>query len=93
MSIINKINEGNVDEVDLLEFITSNDFEIALAAAESPLSSSPILAIAALDSDKRIRIAALKNKNMDDETVILLCNDPDTEVSSIAKKELRRRNL
>lgn len=82
-----------VDESDLFEYITSNNFNIALAAAESPLATSIILNVAALDTDDRIRLAALKNKNVSLETILKLCNDHNPTVAAFAKEEAKRRGL
>lgn len=93
MNTIEKIKSGMVDEADLFEYITSNDFNIALTAAESPLATSSILNIAAIDNDERIRTAILKNKNISQETVLTLCNDLNSIVAALAKKEAERRGL
>lgn len=39
MDILEYIRSGKADEVDLLEYVTDNDVEIAVAAAESPLAN------------------------------------------------------
>lgn len=93
MGILNKILSGNVDTADLFEYVTSNDFQIALAATQSPLADEIILGVAALDADKRIRIAALNNPNISDETIIRLYSDPDFEVADTARLIAERRNL
>jgi len=93
MNTIEKIKSGMVDESDLFEYITSNDFNIALAAAESPLATSIILNVAAMDNNERIRLAALKNKNVSLETVLKLCNDYHPTVAAFAKEEAKRRGL
>ena len=45
--ILSAIEDRRLDEADLLELVTDNDFEIALAATRSPDSTGPILDIAA----------------------------------------------
>lgn len=93
MNIVMKIKSGETDEFELLEYITSNDFDVALAATESPLASSKILKIAVKDKDERIRIAALRNKNISDELILMLCNDNNFSVASLARAEAERRHL
>ena len=61
--ILSAIEDRRFDEADLLELVTDNDFEIALAATCSPDSTGPILDIAAHDRDARIRLAAANNNN------------------------------
>lgn len=93
MDNIEKINLGNVNEADLFEYATSNDFMTALTAVSSPLATSVILDVAALDQDARIRIAALKNKKISDKTLLRLCNDNNSFVAKIAQEEAERRGL
>ena len=64
MNIIQKIKNGEVDEVDLLEYITDNDIDVAIAAAESEIATEPILDIASRDKDRRVRKAVVCNKNI-----------------------------
>jgi len=39
---IKQIESGMLDEADLLKLVTSNDFDIALAVAESEYATAPI---------------------------------------------------
>lgn len=93
MNIVEKIRSGQVTELELLDYITNNDFSIALAAAESPLASSAVLQIASHDNDSRIRLAALKNKNIPSKAVLFLCHDQDSSIATLAKNEAERRGL
>lgn len=86
MSALNRIKNGECDEADLLEYITDNDIEVAVAAAESTMATEPILAIAA--RDKRVRAAALRNPNIGKNTIEYLVNDLDVEIAEEAKKIL-----
>ncbi|MCM1124132.1 MAG: hypothetical protein NC416_16245 [Eubacterium sp.] len=88
MSSIELIKAGEVDEVDLLEYITDNDIEVAIAAAESDLATEPILDIAAHDRDARVRLAAVNNVHIGRNTLMLLKNDIDDEIARIAAKRL-----
>jgi len=88
MNIIDMIRTGNVDEADLLEYVTDNDINIAIAAAESDLATEPILDIAAHDKDKRVRLAAVNNTNTGKETLLLLSKDADSEIVAIANERL-----
>lgn len=88
MSALNRIKNGECDEADLLEYITDNDIEVAVAAAESTMATEPILAIAARDRDKRVRAAALRNPNIGKNTIEYLVNDLDVEIAEEAKKIL-----
>ncbi len=92
MDIIEVIKSGKCNEADLLEFITNNDIEIAIAAAESELATEPILDIAAHDRDKKVRMAALNNPNIGDKTLKFLFNDQDEDIVALAKSILKRRN-
>lgn len=93
MNIIERIRSGQVSELELLDYITSNDFSIALAAAESPFASPSVLQIASHDNDSRIRLAALKNENIPTKAILFLCNDPDPFIAALAKEEAERRGL
>lgn len=93
MNIVEKIRSGQVTELELLDYITNNDFSIALAAAESPLASPAVLQIASHDNDSRIRLAALKNKNIPSKAVLFLCHDQDSSIATLAKNEAERRGL
>ncbi len=90
MGIIEKIKCGNVTELDLLEYITDNDISVAIAAAESKLATEPILDIAAHDKDREVRLAAVKNPNMGVDTLKMLKEDVDLEISRIATLRLER---
>ena len=61
MDIIEKIKNGDVDELDLVEYVTDNDINIAIAAAESKLATEPILDIAAHDKNREVRLTAVRN--------------------------------
>ena len=89
--ILSAIEDRRLDEADLLELVTDNDFEIALAATRSPDSTGPILDIAAHDRDARIRLAAANNNNCGEKTLIFLSTDKNAEIASFAKKRLGDR--
>lgn len=91
MNIIEMIKNGNCDEADLLEYITDNDIEIAIAAAESELATEPILDVAAHDRDERVREAALNNPNIGNKTLRFLLNDQNENIASKAKNILEGR--
>lgn len=93
MTPIEKINSGNVDEADLLEFITDNNILIAIAAASSPLATTHILDIASLDQDYRVRLAALNNEHLSQSALLSLCDDPEPLIAQQAKELIKRRNL
>lgn len=88
MSAIEKIKAGGIDEAELLEYITDNDIEVAIAAAESELATGPILDIAAHDKDRRVRLAAVNNVHTGKDTLLLLAGDSDGEVAKIASVRL-----
>ena len=90
MDIIEKIKSGDVDELDLLEYITDNDINTAIAVAESELATEPILDIAAHDKDRKVRLAAVRNPNIGIDTLKMLSKDNDFEISQIAKVRLER---
>jgi hypothetical protein len=77
-----------LDEVDLLELASNNDFDLACAVASSRYSTEPILDISAHDRDERIRLAAVTNTNCGIRTLEYLQKDSDSEISMIAKKRL-----
>ena len=91
MDIIEMIKSGNCDEADLLEYITDNNIEIAIAAAESISATEPILDVAAHDRDERVRMAALNNPNIGNRTLEFLLNDQKEEIVTKAKMILERR--
>ena len=90
-SLINAIKTGKIDEVGLLDYVTDNDISIAIAVAESVWASSPILDIAAHDNDRRVRWAALNNKNIGTETLRFLCKDEDCQISDRAATLIKER--
>lgn len=92
MDIIRKIKCGEVDELGLLEYVTSNDINIAIAAAESSIATEPILDIAARDRDRLVRLAAVKNLNIGKKTLQFLLKDSDEEVAKLAKERLEGDN-
>ena len=90
MDIIEKIKSGDIKEIELLEYVTDNDINIAIAAAESELATELILDIAAHDKDREVRLAAVRNPNMGIDTLKMLSKDNDFEISQIAKARLER---
>lgn len=90
MNIIDQIRGGELDEVDLLEHVTDNDVNIAIAVAESKMATFPILDVAAHDKEKRVRLAAVNNPNIGEETLKYLLYDNDDEIVAIAKNRLER---
>lgn len=91
MSIVEKIKLGQVDEVDLLEYITDNDISVAIAAAKSPIATEPILDIAVHDNDKAVKMAALNNPNIGEASLKFLCMDADPEIADIANSKLEMK--
>ena len=92
MDLLERIRKGLFDEADLLEYVTDNDVEIAIAASEACNATEAILDIAARDKDRRVRIAAVKNNNIGVETLRYLAGDTDSEISQIALGRLERIN-
>lgn len=90
MNIVDRIRMGNVDEVVLLEYVTDNDIDVAIAVAESDLATEPILDIAAHDNDKRVRLAVVNNIHTGKETLKLLSKDADGEIATIANERIGR---
>ena len=84
------IREGRLDEVDLLEYVTDNDIDIAEASAAAINASSTILDIAARDKDVRVRMATVNNPNTEKHTLEFLANDEDKEIANIAIRRLER---
>ena len=74
----------------MVEYVTDNDINIAIAAAESKLATEPILDIAAHDKDREVRLAAVRNPNMGIDTLKMLSKDNDFEISQIAKARIER---
>ncbi len=91
MELIEQIKNGELNEADLLEYITDNDISIAMAVASSEYATEPILDIAAHDRNRNMRLAAVNNPNVGTRTLKYLCNDDDVEVSALAKEFLGRR--
>lgn len=91
MDIIKMIKNREVDEVDLLEYITDNDINVAIAAAESDDATEPILDIAAHDKDSAVRKAAVNNKNIGAQTLQYLLKDKDEEIATLARERLREK--
>lgn len=88
--IIENIMSGLIDEVDLLEFVTDNDFDIAVAVASAPNATPEILDIASRDNDYRVRMAAVNNSNVEKKTLRYLCHDINKEIANIAVCRLER---
>lgn len=82
------IREGRLDEIDLLEYVTDNDIDIAEASAASINASAAILDIAARDKDVRVRMATVNNPNTEKHTLEVLSNDEDKEIANIAIRRL-----
>ena len=93
MGLIDEIKLGKVDESDLLEYVTSNDVDVAIAVASSKMATLPIIDIAAHYNDRRVRLAVITNKNIGNDTVLFLCDDKDDEVYRLARAERERRNI
>lgn len=91
MNLIEQIKNGMLDEAELLEYVTDNDVNVAIAVAESTMATESILDIAANDLDKRVRFAAVTNPNISKNTLIRLTKDADNEIASIACQCLKRR--
>lgn len=86
--ILSIINDGEIDELELLELVTDNDFDIALAVAKCSCSTEPILDIAAHDRDERIRFAVVNNPNCGTRTLEYLLRDNNPEIAALAVKHL-----
>lgn len=91
MEILEYIRSGKADEADLLEYVTDNDVEIAIATAESPFATEPIIDIAAHDADCRVRYAAVRNPNIGLKTLRLLAKDEDEDIARFAKARLEEQ--
>ncbi len=89
MDIYDHIRFEESDEVVLLEYITDNDINIAIAAAESRYATGPVLDIAAHDKDRKVRLAALNNPNISKRTLMFLTGDSDAEIAQKASEKLR----
>ena len=89
MDIIKMIRNGEVTEADLLEYVTDNDINVAITAAESGLATEPILDIAAHDKDRSVRKAAACNKNTGVQTLQYLSRDRDAEIADLARQRLK----
>lgn len=90
MSIIERIKNGMVSELELLDYVTDNDINVAVAVAESRFATAPILDIAAHDKDPRVRRAAACNPNIGEKTLLYLAKDNDGDIACIVKKRLER---
>lgn len=90
MDLIEQIENGILDEVELLEYVTDNDVNVAVAVAKSSMATEPILDIAANDRDRRVRFAAVTNPNIGNNTLIRLTKDSDEEIAAIACQCLKR---
>ena len=89
MDIIKMIREGELTEADVLEYVTDNDIDVAVAAAESDFATEPILDIAAHDKDRAVRKAAVCNKNTGVQTLQYLSKDRDEEIAALARQRLK----
>lgn len=89
--ILSSIKDGMMDEADLLELVSDNDFEIALAVANCSYSTEPILDIAAHDKDERIRLAAVNNANCGRRTLEYLQRDINKEIADSAVRHLKEK--
>lgn len=89
-NVIERIKLNQVDDIELLEYVTDNDISIAIAAAESELATEEILDIAAHDKDSRVRKAAVCNLNIGKKTLEILLNDKDKTIAEIAMHRLER---
>ena len=82
-----------LSETELIELIGGNDVEKALAATSSAAATPIVLRFSILDGDKRVRLAALQNKNISDDLVLLLCSDQSSEIALEAKAKAESRGL
>ena len=90
VGIIEQIRAGELGEEDLLEYITDNDVNVAIAVAESEMATDSILDIAAHDRDRSVRLAAVNNPNIAEITLRFLLNDLDEEIVEKAFYYLER---
>lgn len=88
IGFIHDIKNGLLDEVELLECVTSDDLEVAIMAASSRWATEPIIDIAAHDLDRDVRMAALGNPNIGRKTILLLTEDKDRNIAMLAKEKL-----
>lgn len=84
ISLINNTNDISV----LLKYITDNNIEYAIAAAQSQYATEELLNIASRDNDREVRLAALNNDNIGKEAIMYLTNDVDLEIKSLAIKKM-----
>lgn len=86
-------NSGKKDPGELLEAVTGNDIGAAIKAAGCSDTPGIVLEIAAIHKDKRVRLAAIDNKNLSDHTLLALCSDPDSDVRTAANALAEVRGL
>lgn len=91
MGLLDDIRNGNMDDAELLELVTSNDLAVALAVADSEYAPRPVLDIAAHDKDRLVRLAVAGNSKTGLRTLAYLCSDRDGEVAQRARSEIDRR--
>ena len=87
--ILSYIRDGKLDETDLLELVSDNDFDIALAVVNCEYSTEPILDIAAHDRDERIRLAVVNKESCGVRTLQYLQKDSNSEIASVAARRLK----
>lgn len=63
------IRNGEIDEIDLFEYVTDNDINLAIAVAGCDSATEAILDIAAHDKDSTVRKAAINNENIGVKTL------------------------
>lgn len=93
MELVDAIKKGKIDEAELTDYITSNNLEVAIAAAGCSMATEFMIDIAAHDRDREVRLAAVLNKNIGNDTIVYLCNDKDGEIADIAKREREKRGI
>ena len=87
--IISLIIDGKLDEADLLELVSDNDFDIEFAVVKCEYSTEPILDIAAHDRDDRIRLAVVNKKGCSVRTLKYLLKDSNSEIASIIARRIK----
>ena len=87
--MVERIKNGDCDEIELLELVTDNEIEVAIAVAESNFATAPIIDIAAHDRDRRVRWAAVNNPNIGKETLKILSRDNERDIAELAQERLK----
>lgn len=93
MQLIERIEQGLLEVDELLEYVTDNDVDIAIAVAKAPNVTEPILNIASHDKDVLVRKAVANNPNTTKKVLEYLLSDKDTEIVETAKRRLEEMRV